>query len=150
MACFEFPGTYQPEDLADWLELTAIQAADKSSSAGDLERELNRLGKAYPEEIIGNVFTEIDRRERASGKDAYPFERKNTSIELKAKAGSYPAYIFCLALSYCKWKTRKGAPENPWLLFEELARYTAQNYLGGEAIIFGTSCRQKKPVKNGL
>jgi len=66
------------------------------------------------------------------------------------KDGNYPAYIFCLALSYCKWKNRKGAPENPWLLFEELARFTAKNYLGGDAIIFGTSCRQKKPVSNGL
>lgn len=143
MASIEFPRTFQPEDLADWLELTAIQAADKNSSAGDLERELKRLGKTDSEEVIGNVFTEIDRRESAAGKEAYPFERKNTSIELKTKVGSYPAYIFCLALSYCKWKTRRGAPENPWLLFEELARYTAQNYLGGEAIIFGTSCRQK-------
>src|SRR5690348_6662398 len=105
MAAIEFPGTFQPEDLADWLELTAIQAADKNGSAGDLERELKRLGKADPEETIGNVFTEIDRRENAAGKDAYPFERKNTSIELKAKAENFPAYIFCLALSYCKWKT---------------------------------------------
>lgn len=144
MACIEFPGTFQPEDLADWLELAAIQAADKNASAGDLERELKRLGKADPEEITGNVFTEIDRRESAAGKDAYPFERKNTSIELKAKAGTYPAYVFCLALSHYKWKARKGAPENPWLLFEELARYTAQNYMGGEAIVFGTSCRLKK------
>ena len=142
MASIEFPRTFQPEDLADWLELTAIQAADKDSSAGDLERELKRLGKSGTEELIGNTFTEIDRREKSAGKDAYPFERKDTSIELKA--GNYPAYIFCLALSYCKWKTRKGAPENPWLLFEELARFTAKNYMGGDAIIFGTSCRQKK------
>jgi hypothetical protein len=142
MALIEFPGTELPEDLADWLELTAIQAADKNGSAGDLERELKRLGKNGAEELIGNTFTEIDRREKSAGKNAYPFERKDTSIELKA--GDFPAYIFCLALSYCKWKNRKGAPENPWLLFEELARFTAKNYLGGDAIIFGTSCRQKK------
>jgi hypothetical protein len=142
MASIEFPGSHLPEDLADWLELTAIQAANKNGSAGDLERELKRLGKSGTEELIGNTFTEIDRREKSAGKDAYPFERKDTSIEMKA--GNYPAYIFCLALSYCKWKTRKGAPENPWLLFEELARYTAKNYLCGDAIIFGTSCRQKK------
>jgi hypothetical protein len=145
MASFSFPGSSLPEDLADWLELTAIQAADKNASAGDLERELKRLGKSNLEEIMGNVFTEIDRRETAAGVNAYPFERKDTSIELKANGASgYPAYVFCLALSYCKWKIRKGAPENPWLLFEELAEFTAKNYLGGKAITFGTSCRQNK------
>jgi hypothetical protein len=141
----EFPGSpYLPEDLADWLELTAIEAADNNSSAGDMQRELKRLGETNSEEIVGNVFTEIDRREISAGANAYPFNRNNTSIELKAKAEGYPAYIFCLALSYCGWKIRRGAPENPWLLFEELAQYTAKNYLGGEAIIFGTSCRTNK------
>ena len=143
MASIKFPGSFLPEELADWLELAAIQAAAGNASAGDLERELKRLGKANPEESIGKVFVEIDRRERATGKKAYPFERKDTSIELKAKAKLYPDYVFCLALSYCKWNTRKGAPENPWLLFEELAEYTAKNYLGGDALIFGTSCRDK-------
>lgn len=144
MASIEFPGSFFPEDLADWLELTAIQAADKDASAGDLERELKRLGRRDSEEIIANVFTEIDRRESAAGHEAYPFARKNTYIELKTKAADYPAYVFCLALSYCRWKARKGARENPWLLFEELAHYTAKNYLNGEAIVFGTSCRQNK------
>ena len=85
MALIEFPGSNLPEDLADWLELTAIQAANKNGSAGDLERELKRLGKSGTEELIGNAFTEIDRREKSAGKDAYPFERKNTSIELKER-----------------------------------------------------------------
>jgi hypothetical protein len=144
MTTIEFPTTYLPEDLADWLELTAIQSAGRNASAGDLERELKRLGASDSEEIVANVFTEIDRREKATGESAYPFDRKNTSIEIRSKASSYPAYIFCLALSYCKWKGRPGALDNPWLLFEELAQYTAKNYLGGEAITFGTSCRKRK------
>jgi hypothetical protein len=142
MLCLEFPKSRsRPEDLADWLELASIQADDRNASAGDLERELKRLGQRDSEEVLGNVFTEIDRRERAAGATAYPFQRKNTYIELKADARRFPAYVFCLALSYFKWKTRKGAPENPWLLFEELARFSAKNYLGGDAIVFGTSCR---------
>jgi hypothetical protein len=100
-----------------------------------LERELKQLGHGDPHDLSGKVFLEVDRREKAPGKDAYPFDRKNTSIELKAEAKSYPAYVFCLALSYKKWTNRRGAPENPWLLFEELACYSAKSYLGGEALI---------------
>lgn len=145
MAAVEFPQSpFRAEQLADWLELTAVSVANRSASAGELERELNRLSCGNTEQLLGNTFTEIDRREKATGAKAYPFERKNTSIELKDKARNYPAYIFCLALSYHKWNVRKGAPGNPWLLFEELASYSAKNYLGGDVMIFGTSCRQGK------
>jgi len=142
MASVNFPDSpFRTEELADWLELVAIQADDGNASAGDLERELNRLGQGDRDDLLGKVFVEVDHREKATSKDAYPFERKDTFIQLKGSVKSYPAYVFCLALSYRKWKNRKGAPENPWLLFEELACYSAKNYLGGEAFIFGTSSR---------
>ena len=142
MVSIEFPESpFRTEELADWLELTAIQAADQNASAGDLERELKRLGNADPSGLLGSVFLEVERREKAAGKEAYPFDRKDSSIELKAEAKNYPAYVFCLALSYRKWMQRTKAPENPWLLFEELAHYSAKNYLGGDALVFGTSSR---------
>src|SRR5436190_6156806 len=125
MASVNFPDSpFRTEELADWLELVAIQADDGNASAGDLERELNRLGHGDRDDLLGKVFVEVDRREKAASKDAYPFERKDTYIQLKRPVKSYPAYVFCLALSYRKWKNRKGAPENPWLLFEELACYS--------------------------
>jgi hypothetical protein len=143
MQSLEFPqAPFQPHDLADWLELSAVEADDKDASAGDLERELKRLNYGDIEGMLGNVFTEIDRRVKSTGGDAYPFERQNTSIKLKSEARKFPAYVFCLALSFFKWKQRKKAPENPWLLFEGLARFSAKKYLGGEALIFGTSSRQ--------
>jgi hypothetical protein len=149
MAAIEFPQSpFRTEELADWLELTALSAADGDASAGDLERELKRLGHGDPHDLLGSVFIEVERREKAAGKDAYPFERKDSSIELKGPLKDYPAYVFCLALSYRKWTARRSAPENPWLLFEELAHYSAKNYLGGEAMVFGTSSRQgAKAVK---
>src|SRR5690349_15426047 len=127
MASIRFPESpFKAEDLADWLELSAIKADDKDASAGDLERELKRLGHRDPEGLIGNVFTEIDRREESAGSGGYPFRRNNTSIEIIGRASAYPAYIFCLALSYCRWKQKKNASQNPWLLFEELARFSAK------------------------
>jgi hypothetical protein len=142
MVSLPFPNApFRPEELSDWLELAAIDSDDKDASAGDLERELKRLGCHDAESRIGNAFTEIDQREKAAGADAYPFSRERTSISLKSDAKDFPAYVFCLALSYCKWKARKEASENPWLLFEELAFHSAKEYVGGEGHIFGTSSR---------
>lgn len=143
MTLTEFPESpFRTEELADWLELTAIQAADGNASAGDLEREFKRLGHGESHGLLGKVLIEVERRAKAAGSDAYPFYRRDSSIELKQPAGCYPAYVFCLALSYRKWTNRRDAPENPWLLFEELAQYSAKNYIGGEAMLFGTSSRR--------
>lgn len=143
-----FPDDFQkPEALADWLELTAIHAADQDASIGDVQRELDRLNCGNQESLLGNVLTEIDRRERATGSSAYPFERGATSIQLKVTGSNYPAYLFCLALSYFGWKIRKGAAENPWLLFEELSFFSAKHYLAGSALLFGTSSRQGNKAK---
>ena len=144
-----FPEDFQkPEALADWLELTALRADDKDASMGDAQRELDRLNYGNRESLLGNVMTEFDRRVRSTGTDGYPFERGDTSIQLKGDASKYPAYFFCLALSYYGWTIRKGAPENPWLLFEELSYFSAKNYLRGKAILFGTSSRTGTKAKN--
>lgn len=136
-----FPEDFQkPENLADWMELTALHAADQDASTGDVQRELDRLNHGNQESLLGNVMTEFDRRVTATSPAAYPFEREATSIRLKGSSNGYPAYFFCLALSYYGWQIRKRAPENPWLLFEELSFFSARNYLGN-AILFGTSSR---------
>ena len=143
-----FPEDFEkPEALADWLELTALHAADRDASIGDVQRELDRLNHGNRESLLGNVMTEFDRRVRATGSTAYPFERGATSIQLTGNPREYPAYFFCLALSYYRWKLRKGVKENPWLLFEQLACFSARNYLGGQSILFGTSSRQGKKAK---
>jgi hypothetical protein len=145
-----FPNApFKPAKLADWLELQAILSPDKTASAGALERELNRLGRSgvQAESLIGNVFTEIDGRKQATGDLAYPFSREPSSIKVNGNARDYPAYVFCLALSFCSWKVRKGARETPWLLFEQLAAHSARGYLGGQVEIFGTSTREGSPSK---
>lgn len=142
-----FPENFEkPEALADWMELTAIHAADHDASVGDVQRELDRLNHGNRESLLGNVLTELDRRVKASA-SAYPFERGATSIQLRGNASEYPAYFFCLALSYYGWKIRKGVRENPWLLFEELSLFSAKNYLSGNAVLFGTSSRSGKQAK---
>jgi hypothetical protein len=145
----EFPTSpNRPEDVADWLELNALFSEDLNSSAGDIERELDRLSVGDPESLLGNVFLEIDRRQQAIGNRAYPFKRGPTSIEISADRRSFAAYFFCLALSYFGWKARRGAPCNPWLLFETLAAHSAADYLQGDVLVFGTSTRTGKGSKS--
>jgi len=143
-----FPDDFlEPEALADWLELSALHAADQDASIGDLQRELDRLNHGNRESLLGNVLTEFDRRGQAA-QAGYPFERGETSVRLKGAPSDFPAYFFCLALSYHGWNLRRGAKENPWLLFEELAFYSAKGYTGGNAILFGTSSRKGKKSKD--
>lgn len=143
-----FPTSWrQPEDLADWLELTALTAADGDASAGDIERELTRLNCRNCESLLGNVLTEVDRREEASN-GFYPFKRGKSSIKVRKKIDDYATYLFCLGLSALGWKLRSGAPHNPWLLFEKVAAFAAEAYLGGEVLIFGTSSRSGRKAKN--
>lgn len=147
MRGISFPNApFRAAKLADWLELQALNSAGGNASAGALERELKRLGYngIKAEGLIGNVFTEIDSRKRAAGDAAYPFSREPTSIKIKGSAKDYPAYVFCLALSFFSWRVRKKATENPWLLFEQLAGHSAKGYLGGEMEVFGTSTREGK------
>jgi hypothetical protein len=149
MNAIQLPESYQnPEDLADWLELVAIGSKDQNASAGDLQRELARLNFRNSESIRGNVMIEIDRRELATGKEAYPFLRNATSIELRTSPSQCATYVFCLALSFFKWKNRKGAANNPWLLFEQICAHSAANYLGGEALVFGTGSREGRGSKS--
>src|SRR5207244_9530100 len=122
----EFPDNPKRiEDVADWLELNALLSDDHNASAGDIERELDRLNVSDRESVIGNIFLEIDRRQQATGEHAYPFARDVTSIEVTANKTDFPTYFFCLALSYFGWKPRKKAPHNPWLLFEDISGYCA-------------------------
>ncbi len=142
LTTISFPtDTHDPSVLADWLELSACTAHDHETSAGDLERRLNQLNHSRPEEAVGNALTEIDRRTKAGGA-AYPFERSvsGSAVMTRNDANECVAYLFCLLLSYLGWRAKRAAM-NPWLLFEELSCHAARNYLG-EALLFGTSCRE--------
>jgi hypothetical protein len=145
-AASHFPeGVPDPISLADWLEIMALTAPDGDASAGDMGPPLRRLGEANPEPLIARVFTEIDRRVKAAG-DAYPFVRGNNVITRRGDAAAYVPYVFCLLLSYFKWKARKNVAHNPWLMFEEMAHVAAREYLNAPntSLLFGTSARKKQ------
>jgi hypothetical protein len=127
--------------LADWLELSALEADDKNASAGDLTGSLQiLLGVDASEELALQVMHEIEYRSSATGA-AYPFGIINARLLQAADDWeSYAAYIFCLCLSYLGWKSVANAPINPWHLFEDLACLAAEQYTQGTAYKFGAAC----------
>ena len=136
--------------LADWLELQAILSPDGNSSRGDLESALRPLSAFAGnnddavEQKINEVFIEVESRSRAAGR-AYPFTldyRRNGVIELKAQWTDFPAYTFCLCLSYFGWDTHATKEIDPPKLFEHVSCLAAKQYLHGEVIGFGSPRKQ--------
>lgn len=129
-----------PLKLADWLEIYALVAPDGNSSRGDLESALRTASLLEGEEAIERkcleVFTELEDRQKAAD-TAYPFN-VDGSILRSTNWQDYPAYVFCLCLSYFGCKEKKGSKAFPRRWFEHLARDAAQCYIGGKALRFGS------------
>lgn len=154
-----FPLPDTPTDiikLADWIEIYAIISADDNSSRGDLERALRRASvfqsekedeSSGIEDTLLQVFLELEERASSAG-DAYPFEIVGGILRLRSHPKQFPAYIFCLVLSYFKWKAKKGAPVDPWRLFEELSCGAARHYMQGDVFWFASRARGAK-VRRG-
>lgn len=133
-----------PEELADWLEYTALLSADRDTSIWDLARVLNRSGSTdvlddpedleYAEtgiddasyQIAERAFAAIEERGRSCG-GAYPFEVGDSYIRLR-QGGADCVYTFLLLLSA---KMAQAAPDKAAIcLFEDLAAAAAANYFG--------------------
>ena len=91
--------------LADWLEIYALISGDRNSSRGDLESALRTASLFEPEgdeaiqRKILEVFQELDDRTRSAA-EAYPFILNGGVLSLRGKWEEFPAYVFCLCLSY--------------------------------------------------
>ena len=132
-------------NLADWLELTCLEAGDKNASAGDLSRALQIMTEdERADELALEAFLEVEQRVVAAG-DSYPFVLHSASLlQIKDDRDwqQYIAYIFCLCLSYFGWRQERDAPVNPWLLFEELSCVAAEQYVHGKVFPFGKRCSE--------
>ena len=126
--------------LADWLEIYALISPDKNSSRGDLESVLRTASLLEGEDAIEKkcleVFREIEDRKKAAG-HGYPF-RLEGSVLRTSDWTEYPAYVFCLCLSYFGCNESQGSKSFPRRWFEHIARDAAQHYIGGEAVRFGS------------
>jgi hypothetical protein len=126
-------------ELADWCELNALLAEDRSFSFGDLERALNRAAvfrnQEELEEKMSEVSFEIEARALAAS-EGYAFTFDGYSVEVRADEGNYYAYVFCLCLSYFGWEQAPGATVFPARMFEWLSSLAARRFVQGEVIRF--------------
>lgn len=147
MSMLELPTNIQDiVSLADWLEISALNAGDKNASAGDLQNALQLVADHQTAETLTlSTFLELEDR-RSAAADSYPFIiDQGRVLQTQSDPNKYVAYIFCLLLSHFGWKNQKNIAVNPWLLFEDLSCIAAKHYVQGEVYQFGTSRRE-----NGL
>jgi hypothetical protein len=134
------------ERLADWLELRALESADRNSAIQDLVAVIKRSGTTdglddeessvdrggeKSQAVAEDAFSEIDDRFLACGgrQGAYPFKVGQQYIQLK-KQRDNSVYLFLLLLS------RFGKDAGPSGLdaasvFEEICLAAAHMYHGG-------------------
>ncbi len=140
------PDHSRPLELADWLELSALEAGDLNASSGDLSAALqlavggsSRRAREVTEGIEADVLSamwEVEERVRNTGR-AYPFSiKRGRVVQANDDWTESFAYVFCLALSYYGYSPKKGDEFNPWHVFEEVALIAAKNFIDGEAVRF--------------
>ena len=144
------PGSEDPRELADWLELNAFLNKDGQASLDDLRDALRSGVLGYEtgtapqeqpeqlEQVAANVVVEISDRQRRA-RSGYPFKLRKSSLErtIRASRGFSSTYAFCLMLSYLPWDQQRMADCHPERIFEELSCSVAKEYVGGKAVRFG-------------
>jgi hypothetical protein len=147
--------TVHKTKLADWLELSALSAADNRVgfstlvSAFDLSKERQpediAEGDTSDEDLMLSVQGEIVSRRKVIGTD-YPFriEENGQSMHLVADLSETgAAYLLCLFLSHAKDRTvipKRLAPKitnSVRDLFQACATVAAGGFVQGPAISFG-------------
>jgi hypothetical protein len=123
--------------LADWLELRALLADDKSSSLGDLERILTREdvfgGDREPLEVkLADVEKELEQRSWSAG-GGYPFTLDGRVIRA-ADGWRQSSYTFCLCLSYMGCVQKRGSKTYPARIFEAIATEAARTYISSPGV----------------
>lgn len=156
--------TSEPEALADYLELRALEADDKNASFNDLVRDLIRTGTleavsdesdddeeegdAPPrvdeaaEDIAQSVWAELEGRLAASGGEGgqYPFAVEEGHIQITADPHRSP-YLFLLLLSNFGIGASPSGTRGD-TLFEDISAEASASYFGGAkglggAAVFG-------------
>jgi len=144
------PAERDPIKAADWVELEVLYSEVDSLSFEALRSQIDIDGTLFEgkdevgepealsyersESLVASTVVEIDRRRRIVG-DAYPFERSDGRLQLRADLETCIPYVFCLLAADRQFYL----PTDQALarLFEHLTREALAVYLGGDAVRFG-------------
>lgn len=144
------PAERDPIKVADWVELEVLYSGVDSLSFEALRSQIDIDGtlfegkeevgepEALPyersESLVASTVVEIDRRSRIAS-DAYPFERSDGRLQLRADLEGCIPYVFCLLAADRQFylPTDRALAS----LFEHLTREALAVYLDGNAVRFG-------------
>jgi hypothetical protein len=139
--------------LADWLELTALAAADRNASIQDLIQVIRRSGTADATEaededdepppddrgsevsqaVADAAFAEIEARAIACGRN-YPYKVNEQNIQA-TRSTDQSIYVFLLLVA--NYGAKAGSADPGGLaLFDDLAAQAAKTYMHGESYVF--------------
>lgn len=137
---------------ADWLELTALAAADRSRSLQDLIQVIRRSGTSdavvdddedaakhdrgseVSQAVAEAAWAEVEARSTACG-GAYPFNIERQLLQAR-KSADLSIYVFLLLLS--NFGAKAGPRDvNAYRIFDDLAAQASSSYLQGDAYVFG-------------
>jgi hypothetical protein len=136
--------------LADWLELTALAAADRNASIQDLVQVIRRSGTSdaidpdneepsgdrgseISQAIAESAFAEIEARSTGCGK-AYPFKVGTQRIQA-TRSTDASIYVFLLLVANYGAKAA-GSGTSALPMFDDLAAGAAGSYFHGESYVF--------------
>jgi hypothetical protein len=136
----------------DWLELTALAAADRNRSLQDLVQVIRRSGTtdAVAEEdgdppkhdrgsevsqaVAEAAWAEVEARSTGCG-GVYAFNLHGQRMKARRSADT-SIYVFLLLLA--NFGGKAGPKDvNAYAIFDDLAAQAAQSYVQGEAYVFG-------------
>lgn len=142
--------------LADWMEIQAFSNTRKIATESDIsaishvDDELDDKNDsietdAHTEELVNEIFSEFERRERAAG-ISYPFAINQSGTNLTVNAtltDAHYTYIFCLLVS--EYRRRQIIPKRVFEpiagqiedLFQICSTVAAAGLLSGCVISFG-------------
>jgi len=125
---------------ADWVELSLIVTGNlrlgKSQLRERIEESAPDLNEAEIEIAVGEIFTEVRRRQRAGG-GLYPFVRDRTAISRRGLDDNLESLYAYLALNSAEPGFRKPVTGfTSGRVFEELVEVALKRWTGGEAIVF--------------
>lgn len=128
----ELPNPESVEEVADWVELMLVTEGIQLSKA-DVSSAIERTtGVEASEVFISSVWRELEYRSSLYLLDFFTLHERTVEPQPLAKDRS--DYLMCLILSLFGVQ---GNTQLPGKLFERITREVIENYLNGEAVVFG-------------
>lgn len=139
----DVPQFSNPNDEADWAEISCLFGKDPSISRSEIETALDNAEVDDPETTIENIWREIDWRHSVAPR-IHPVAVAGMRLQRIKSWKISPSYTFMLLLTCQSLYRSAKTPEREWTrtakLFEQLTTKALERYLGHAINIGAPRC----------